>query len=604
MPGGDARRCDQLAVFAFFAARFSFKVFPGFFAAGFFGDLSAMATPSSDREALGMCASGDDEPTRRGVRRPRRPGQDQGIWQDGCYPLRRGGDQVGVTTVRTADQAVVTEQRGGEVDRVSRAVRYVLSQPHRAFLLLAVTAGLFFVFYMPPFSEPDENAHLDRIYQIASGNPLGQLIPGGKGAYLPLSILRFERLGLDANDIPPEPLATDFREIFKPGPSIDDSRLSSRPVHFENTELYSPVVYAPQVVSMWVAMVLDFSVAKTFFLVRLAGLAMWLAMCAFGLKKMRTYGWIALIVILTPLSLQIASGVTADSMTVGATMVFLGLLIDKLLTRTVFTKAEMVAMLASVALLACVKMPYVGVILLLLILPEEVFPSFSRSSLLCSQRRAKWACLAVAGTLAAAIVAIWTAIAQHGNVPFLAVATNSDFSENAQVSYLLRHPINVLFRLVRAYSPAKHYPGTSAGWLVTDYVGCLGLNAYFIPNWATALYFAVLGGAGAALHKGAHKPDFLSTRARWGTGALVLGLFVLVNLMLFVTWTPLSDPVINGIQARYFIPIMAVLPLCFVPLHKKDRSMPRLFAGCILVGLAVIQLTAALALLGKYHYYT
>jgi len=73
-----------------------------------------------------------------------------------------------------------------------KSFKKVYKSPHIIFLLLASIFGLFFLIFVPPAGEPDEAQHFNRVYQIASGHFLGQKIPGGKGSYIPESILNYE----------------------------------------------------------------------------------------------------------------------------------------------------------------------------------------------------------------------------------------------------------------------------------------------------------------------------------------------------------------------------------------------------------------------------
>lgn len=51
---------------------------------------------------------------------------------------------------------------------------------------------------------------------------------------------------------------------------------------------------------------------------------------------------------------------------------------------------------------------------------------------------------------------------------------------------------------------------------------------------------------------------------------MVLGTCCLTYLALYITWTPVGSDQILGVQGRYFIPMLMVMPLLFVPNTKKD----------------------------------
>ena len=99
--------------------------------------------------------------------------------------------------------------------------------------------------------EPDEGAHFNRIYQIAQGQLFGQKIPGGKGGYIPYSIVVFENknANLITNSQTARTTPGNILRTLTSNTVTINNRNNLVPVHFENTELYSPVVYAPQ---LWV----------------------------------------------------------------------------------------------------------------------------------------------------------------------------------------------------------------------------------------------------------------------------------------------------------------------------------------------------------------
>ena len=58
-------------------------------------------------------------------------------------------------------------------------------------------------------------------------------------------------------------------------------------------------------------------------------------------------------------------------------------------------------------------------------------------------------------------------------------------------------------------------------------------------------------------------------------------MYVLVNLGLYITWTGVGEPVIAGVQGRYFIPIMILPLLCFC---MKDNHIKLKYDNLIILG--------------------
>ena len=78
---------------------------------------------------------------------------------------------------------------------------------------------------------------------------------------------------------------------------------------------------------MLIAKIINLSIARTYYLVRICGLLSWVAVRTYGISKMDKFGWAASTILLTPLSLEIASSVSADGMTVALSVLCAGTLV-------------------------------------------------------------------------------------------------------------------------------------------------------------------------------------------------------------------------------------------------------------------------------------
>jgi len=465
-----------------------------------------------------------------------------------------------------------------------------MRKPYIIFLVIGAIFGLFYLISVPAIGEPDEAQHFNRIYQITEGHPFGQIIPGGKGSYLPKAIYSFDNTysnRMASTTTEHTSISNIWNLITKPSTTIINSGTAKKLTHFENTELYNPVSYTPQAIAMFAAKLLNFSVPKTFYLVRLAGLTAWLAICAYGIKKMRVFGWAACVLLLTPLSIQIASAVSADSMAVAISVLFVGEVVDALATKNVLSRRQLTTLLITTILLACAKLPYILLAALLLVLPSYLFKNGKKEMIRY-----------LAITLATIFIVVigWTIVAQKGYTPYRAAVAGVPINQATQEKFMLEHPLSFGRKLSQTYIQNTAYNQDP----VLGYVGQLASLDYYVPGWTVALYFILLSMVFMALRSGAKIKEYLSVKIKLLSLGIAILLFVAVNVLVFISWSQISFPGIDGIQSRYFIPVLLPFIFCLLPLYKKDISLSRTFYISVPVSLIIIQLAAVTAVYNQF----
>lgn len=464
-----------------------------------------------------------------------------------------------------------------------------LQKPWMVFLILSVVFGFSYAVMVPSFMEPDESAHFNRIYQISQGQFFGEKILNGKGGYIPKAIVDFEsknaKLITDAQQARTNP-SNIFRTLTAHSTTINN-RNNLIAVHFENTELYSPVVYAPQVFGMVLARLTNLSIVKTYYLIRIFGLISWMAICAYGISKMDKFGWAALILLLTPLSLEIASSVTADSTTTALSVLCVGVLISALRSKEPLGKKTQLLIAGIIALFGLVKPPYMLLGTLFLLIPKEKFSN---------KKYSKPRFFIISFSMMIILFAGWTTIALQNYVPVRQAVAGVVINQHAHEQYLITHPLGFVHKIYETYFKVTPY---EPSWIL-GYAKELGDTSYSLPGWAVAVYLLLLGATFASL-RSSRREEYLEALKRRYSLLLVVGLFLFINVIIFVSWSRINRPVIQGIQSRYFIPILPPLILALLPIYNNKQNLSKKFYIIVPVALVFIQLAAVLAVFYRYY---
>ncbi len=477
--------------------------------------------------------------------------------------------------------------------KVFSYIRLGITKPHVVFLVIGGLFGIIYIFLVPPFYQPDEIAHFNRIYQISHGNLGEQKIPGPGyfGDYIPIKIINFENYYYESlihgnnNQVT---LSTIVHE-FSGNSATINTNTSRRPLEFSNTEQYSPMLYIPQVFGMLISKIINLTIPDTFYLVRMFGFLAWLIICTFAIKRMKIVGWAIAILLLTPLSISVATSISADPMTIAYSSLFIALVFEAVTTKHL-NKNRILLFMVTAILLASTKIPYVLILLTTLLIPSSSFIKGTKQKV---QFLTALACIVIAFT------GSWLLITRVNHVSYRTISGGANIDENINESFLLDHPLTFGHKLYDTYLRVTPYSSSDPEW---GFVGVLTATGMSIPAWAVGLYFATLGGVFVKLREGAVKREYLSIAKRGYIFGITLVLFMAVNAAVFVSWSREKVQIIEGIQSRYFIPISLLAVFFMIPIYRSNVKLSNTFFYFYVLAIAIIQLSAILAI--YYQFYT
>jgi hypothetical protein len=439
--------------------------------------------------------------------------------------------------------------------------------PRTSFLAVGGLFGLFFALATPPHDPPDEARHHARAWLISTGrlDVVGRA-PGHQ-ASVPRQIARLHVPGhhwserqLAAGNLPKNSPRTGPHDPAAVARELRGSlaRWDLLPVLY--TSSYAPLVYAPYVPALWLARALDLSAAAGLLLARLFGLAAWLAGIAATLHIAPRGRWLLAAVALLPMSVSQGAALSGDPITQVALCWWLAECLRVAAKRGArLGAADGVRLLVAACAVGVVKPGYAPLALAALALPLRLGPRLG---------------LTAAALAAAALPTLgWAAVASAADVPPL--FPGADLA--AQLRHALAHPTD--FLTAAAGTTAALLPA----WL-DGMVGSLGHFDVEIPAAATAL------GLGAVALAATLDDSPLRLPARLWLPAAFVAAALGVLAMAYLGWTPVGSDKIQGVQGRYFLPMLpfalAVLPAA------PARARPALAVGVVAALVAVLAISA------------
>ena len=384
------------------------------------------------------------------------------------------------------------------------------------FALFGTLSMLLLATIMPPFQNPDEGAHFARADQVGHLGLMSRC-----GAAAPALIdsgaleggTRFMKLAFTKLHV--------TRDLY--APLAWGHRVAAC---MPNTSIYPPTFYSPAAIAIDVGRSAGLTVLPTLEMARAAtGLAsVAIAAVAIALAGPAAI-WIFAVLTL-PMSLAQTAAVSQDGPMFACAALAAALTV-RLQDLSLRRRHWFLAVLCgAIALIGMARPPYAVFAVLPLLMPG--FPGWLR---------------ALAATLILVPVAAWASIGVRATGIDLA-HFGAGTDAGAQAMFLLRAPWRVL---TVAYETLATY-GTD---YLEGFIGKLGWLDVSLPGWYVWIGWGAVILAGAASWTGSAGKQ--ASYSRGLIAASVLAACIAMFVIQFFTWTRVGNPVVDGIQGRYFI---------------------------------------------------
>lgn len=394
------------------------------------------------------------------------------------------------------------------------------------------TLGVFpLILLTPPFQVPDEPQHFFRAYQISEGHLLGTTLDGKSGGMLPSSLIDLTVNFLGTREIhasrpiTAQPLRQTLKLIGQP--LMEEQREF---VDFSGAAFYSPLPYLPQSLAIALGRAAGAGPLALFYFARLANALTAIVVFTCAIRIMPVGREPALVLGLVPMALSLYASVSPDAAVITSALFFTAIALRSLL-RGKWATRDVVMAAISATVFCSVKPAYAP--LLLIGLPAVFL-----------RRRRKHILLVHAVILAIAVggTAIWMNAASS-----LLTFTRSGTNFPAQAAFIVMNPVQYTIAIARSilsnHFYIKQFIGT-LGWLTIE----LPFVAYMLPGLAVLLGI----GAGTAV------ASRLSPSTILWESMLFAACCALIMTALYLSWTPVGNNMVDGVQGRYFLPMLGL----------------------------------------------
>jgi len=434
--------------------------------------------------------------------------------------------------------------------------------PEKLFLLFAIPLGLLFLLIHPLGEVPDEFTHFKRAYGIT------------EGAFIPE---QNETLRGGSS------LPSGLKDIYQTNPApgtysevgADLVRANSdehEDYDYVTAALYNPVCYFPQVVGIFIGKIFNAPYLIQAYLGRIVNFAGFLILVYLAIKLLPKFKHWLIFLSLLPITLQEAASLSPDALTIGLCFFTISFVLylayakkDKL------SPLELTILYLSAAVIGLCKIVYLPILLLYFIIPAERFGS----------KKQKIIHATAMIVITVAVNLSWLIISSR----YLVDSSSTGVDPDLQLAHLISNPFRYLIVLARTVEARLPFYLTSG----------IGLTlGHFAVNLPNIFLYLTLMMATLILFQTAEHFKNVKPFERAIFIITPLSICLLMFTSLYLQWTAVDAPIVDGVQGRYFLPFLPLLPVIFnINKPKINRPSP-IRLRHILIFLAIFDLVAIL----------
>ena len=430
------------------------------------------------------------------------------------------------------------------------------------YLIIAIPIGLLFMFCNPLGKVPDEDMHARKAYAISYGNLF--------------SIANEEGRATAKMNPKLEKMVARSVSSYKEARSLidEDENKPDKLLEYSTMALYSPICHMPQGLGMLVSRTFGANIVIQCYFARLFNLSLSIFLMYMAIKIMPFKKIILFVIGSLPITMNEFASMSSDALAISFGIFYISYILWLKSSEGLLTKKQKILLVIFSIIMALLKIVYVPVVFMLLLIPKEKYESKGK-------RRKFLICTIVAAII---INLIWLAYCSRFLVEY-----NPGVNGEKQVVGILKNPLGYVFIMFRTLNT---YAQTFILSLCGEGLGHYNVQTSVLYVFSALMLFTVLFFA----REETETVEF-AVFDKVVCIIIFLAITALIYTSLYVQWTEALKPIILGVQARYFIPIM---PLAALIIDNKNLIIKKWNKACIALFMLFFNLNAICMILFTY----
>lgn len=408
------------------------------------------------------------------------------------------------------------------------------------FLMIVSFVAILFMITMPTFKNHDEYYHWLKAYEVSTGHLMTPIKDGVQGSLMPGGTSEIFAYGtkFGYKNIPDKlkiHLDKENEGILNP----------------DTAAVYSFVPYIPQATGIFIGRLITDNAYLVTYAGRIVNMLVAIFMLYLAIKIMPFGKKMLLIPAMIPIAMEGFTSLSPDAMTISMSFLYIAYIFKLAFVKNdkVELKQKIILLIMSIVIALC-KIVYLPLVGLILIIPKDKFKNANNKNKIFD--------FCIIAGIAAIVNLTWLAIAGR----YLSNFSGAD--SKLQVLYVLQNPIKYLQNLLYT----MNFKGSD--YLLTLFGRDLGWEE-FVKLYAIVPYLFIVLYVFTAITDDELKGKFKKYQLIWIT-LIVLAVIVLIFTSLYVQWTPVGGGMIQGVQGRYFLPILPLVMILLGSILKFKNS--------------------------------
>lgn len=408
----------------------------------------------------------------------------------------------------------------------------------KLFAVLAIGLGVCWLLVMTPLSIPDEPFHYQSSYKLSNY----MLFQWDTADYIDEAYYDYSQFAGHFN-APSGYLRVmdEFGGRITAGEKI---QFYGNPAYF--------IEYLPQALGISLARIAGFNFVTLFLLGRLFNLLFYVGCLYFAIKRVPKLKILFGVIGIMPMALHQAASYSYDGFINGISFFLIASIMKAIYEKGPLPAKDYYCILCSGILLGPAKVIYCTILFLVFLIPRERFWE--------KNKKIKKICLLF---LAVGVFALLFQLKALGEMLHTSDKLNYAGLPLYSIGFIFQHPIQTIKIFANTFmQSANLWLHCAVGYILSGY--SFLVSGSIINHFMLVIFLAALAHADS--------DEFLPGIHRAGFLAVTLIVVFLVMLSMFLGWTVNGATMIDGIQGRYFIP---VIPLLALSLNNKTFILSR-----------------------------
>lgn len=413
------------------------------------------------------------------------------------------------------------------------------------FVVAALVLGIGIGTLVIPLTKYDEHTHFWRAYEISERKILSSW-----NNQLPKSIIR---LSIDENGEYHlyDRTYSDLRENLQ----TDLNKNDKEGLFVGGAAAYSPFNYIPQIVGILIGKILNLNPMLIVYMGRLTNFIAFIIFIYFAIRLMPKEKWknIIIVVALLPMTLNLATSLSPDALAISLSMLLISYILNIKYKQEKIKPIQILILTGLCVMTSLVKIAYLPLVILFLLIPSDKFKN----------KKMYYAIFVAILLITIIINLLWMGISSGSSAA--AIRTNPE----EQVYFALANPLDFIKNMT--YTIMEN-----VNEYITTMIG--GWNTTSFGTMLLVIVIVLTTFSANENNKNSKEDEItLKMRDKIIIAASIIFVILLIFAGLYMQWTVATCNRVEGIQGRYFLPILAISLILF----EKDKFRMKIKNGWI-----------------------